>query len=184
MEPQPALFLDRDGVINRRTPGDYVKNPSGFIPEPRAFEAIRLLNSHFRPIVVVTNQAGIGKGVMTETELAAVHAHLLELSAAAGAHIDALYHCPHRPDAGCPCRKPAPGMAFQARADFPEIEFSRAWMVGDSASDMEFGHSLGMKTVLITGKMEETALLKTMQIDYRFASLRDFAGFVEKASNW
>lgn len=174
---EPALFLDRDGVLNLRPPGDYVKSPDEFTPAPGAAEAVALLSARFARIVVVTNQAGIGKGLMTEADLEAVHAVLLDIVARAGGRIDAVYHCPHRPDEGCDCRKPAVGMALQARRDFPEIDFGQSWMVGDSASDMAFGQALGMKTVLIAGKYEEADLLAEMDVDYRFDSLLDFAHF-------
>lgn len=177
MKERPTLFLDRDGVINRRTPGDYVKHPDAFLAENGMPEALRLLSELFARIVVVTNQAGIGKGVMQEADLAQVHHKMMEMVQAGGGRIDRVYHCPHRPDAGCDCRKPATGMAFQAKADFPDIDFSHAWIAGDSVADMEFGHALGLKTVLITGKTEEARLLENLPIDYRFDSLLDFALF-------
>ena len=177
MENRLTLFLDRDGVINRRMPGEYVKHPDEFIPGPGMPEAMRLLSGLFGRIVVVTNQAGIGKGVMDEPDLDRVHRKMFEIVQAGGGRIDRVYYCPHRPDAGCDCRKPATGMAFQAKADFPDLDFSRAWIVGDSVADMKFGLALGMKTVLITGKAEEAGLLESMEIDYRFGSLLDFARF-------
>ena len=179
MENNLTLFLDRDGVINRRMPGEYVKYTDEFIPEPGMPEALRLLSGLFGRIVVVTNQAGIGKGVMDESDLDRVHRKMFEIVQAGGGRIDRVYYCPHRPDAGCDCRKPATGMAFQAKADFPDLDFSRAWIVGDSVADMKFGLALGMKTVLITGKAEEAGLLETMEIDYRFGSLLDFARFLD-----
>lgn len=174
----PSLFLDRDGVINVRTVGDYVRHPDMFVPTEGLDEAMRLLAAHFGRIVVVTNQAGIGKGLMTGEDLAAVHGKMFEIVETAGGRIDRAYHCPHAKDAGCPCRKPATGMAWLALADFPDIDFENAWLVGDSASDMEFGRSLGMRTVLITGKKEEATQLATMLVDFRFDSLLAFARFV------
>jgi histidinol-phosphate phosphatase family protein len=174
----PTLFLDRDGVINRRTPGDYVRTPDMFEPAENLAEAMRLLADHFGRIVVVTNQAGIGKGLMTEQDLAIVHRKMFECIGAAGGRIDGVYHCPHTKDAGCPCRKPATGMAWQALADFPDIDFENAWLVGDSASDIRFGQALGMHTVLIAGKTEEEQELAAMKIDFRFDSLFQFARFI------
>ncbi|MCC6460980.1 MAG: HAD family hydrolase [Saprospiraceae bacterium] len=182
MPTLPALFLDRDGVLNERTPGDYVKHPDAFIPTAGVFEALALLNRLFGRIVVVTNQAGVGRGLMTEAQLLAVHQKMLDLTAASGGRIDRAYYCPHRSAAGCGCRKPAPGMALQAQADFPDIDFQQAWMVGDSASDIEFGQRLGMKTALITGKEEETERLAGMAIDLRFDSLLAFARHWERHS--
>ncbi|TNE66198.1 MAG: HAD family hydrolase [Bacteroidetes bacterium] len=180
MEKKPSLFLDRDGVINRRIPGSYIADPADFVPEPGALEALKHLNNHFGHIVVVTNQAGIGKGLMTEVDLGAVHQKMRALVAAAGGRIDKIYFCPHRPEAGCACRKPGTGMAEQAKADFPDIDFARSWIVGDSASDMRLGQALGMKTVLIAGKFEEAEKLAALEVDHRFDSLLDFAIHLER----
>ena len=177
MEKRPVLFLDRDGVINRRTPGDYVKHPREFVPETGALEALALLRGSAHRILVVTNQAGVGKGLMTASDLERVHQEMLRLAAAAGGRIDGVYFCPHAPVDGCDCRKPNPGMALQARQDFPDIDFAQSWMVGDSATDIQFGHNLGMTTVLITGKEDDAEVLKSLSIDYQFDSLLDFARF-------
>lgn len=173
-----SLFLDRDGVINLRTPGDYVKTPNEFQPSEGLKEALQLLSQKFGRILVVTNQAGIGKGLMTEMELHAVHQKLHQIANDAGIHIDRIYYCPHCPDANCTCRKPATGMAWMALADFPDIDFEDAWMVGDSVSDMEFAHTLGIHPVLIRGKVEEIAALAKMKIDFQFDSLLEFARWI------
>ncbi len=170
----PTLFLDRDGVINVRTPGDYVKTAAEWIPVPGLEEAMLQLSVLFGRIVVVTNQAGIGKGLMTEAELADVHRKMTGIIQQAGARLDAIYHCPHRSDAGCDCRKPGTGMALRAKVDFPDIDFANSWIVGDSISDMELGLRLGMKTVLIHGKQEESERLAGLPLDFRFDSLLDF----------
>jgi len=172
-----TLFLDRDGVVNVRMPNDYVKTPDAWLPAPGLEEALRLLATDFQRIIVVTNQAGIGKGLMTEADLAAVHTKMFALATAAGGRVDGVYHCPHRSDAGCSCRKPATGMAWLSLVDFPDIDFSQAWMVGDSAADMVFGQALGMRTVLIAGKAEEAMELARLPLDFRFDSLLDFARF-------
>lgn len=178
MKDLPTLFLDRDGVLNVRTPGDYVKTPDEWIPVPGLEEAMRQLSLRFGRIFVVTNQAGIGRGLMTEADLAAVHRKMTEIIAPSGAHIDAIYHCPHRSDAGCDCRKPGTGMALRAKVVFPDVDFTHSWMVGDSVADMEMAFRLGMRSVLIAGKMEESEQLAAMPVDFRFASLLDFAHFI------
>ena len=175
MKQLPTLFLDRDGVLNVRTPDDYVKTPAEWIPESGLEDAMRRLSEVFGRIVVVTNQAGIGKGLMTEADLAAVHRKMLDTIEPAGGRIDAVYYCPHRRDEGCDCRKPATGMALRAKVDFPDIDFTNSWIAGDSISDMELGFRLGMRTVLIHGKSEEAEQLAGMPVDYRFDSLADFA---------
>lgn len=173
-----TLFLDRDGVINVRTPGDYVKTPGEFQPTEGLGEAMRLLSGKFGRILVFTNQAGIGKGLMTAFDLHAVHHKMHTFVEAAGGRIDRAYHCPHRFEEGCTCRKPATGMAWKALADFPEIDLEDAWMVGDSVSDMEFAQKLGIRSVLIRGKLEELAALSKMKTDHQFDSLLEFARWI------
>lgn len=173
-----TLFLDRDGVINVRTPGDYIKTPDEFLPTEGLEEAMRLLAQKFGRIVVVTNQAGIGKGIMSELELHAVHLKMHQIVQAAGGRIDRAYHCPHRADAGCTCRKPATGMAWLALADFPDMDFEDAWMVGDSPSDMEFARSLGINSALIRGKIEDLAVLSRMNLPHQFDNLLEFARWI------
>ncbi len=169
-----TLFLDRDGVINQRVPGNYIRRTEDFIFLKNVPEAIAQLSNIFDKIFVVTNQAGVGKSLMNETQLAGIHLFMEMKIRETGGRIDGIYFCPHRPDENCNCRKPAPGMAFQAKKDFPEIDFSNAWMVGDSAADILFGKNSGMKTAQIFGKMEEEKILSEMAIDWRGESLWDF----------
>jgi histidinol-phosphate phosphatase family protein len=176
----PALFLDRDGVINRRLPGEYVQTPETFFPVEGLGEAIRLLSTVFHPIVVVTNQQGIGKGLMGEVELANVHYKMHQLVTAAGGHIDRVYHCPHLREAACACRKPATGMAWMALQDFPDMVFDDSWMVGDSASDMLFAERLGLRKVLIRGNLDELDALAKVKVDFAFDSLLEFAVFMTR----
>lgn len=178
MAALPTLFLDRDGVLNIRPAGDYVRAPEAFIPSEGTTEAMRRLAGLFGRIIVVTNQAGIGKGLMTETDLASIHRKMQTIIFSEGGRIDRIYHCPHTKEANCRCRKPATGMAWLALADFPDIDFEDAWIVGDSVSDMQFGQSLGMRTVLIHGKTEEADSLAAMRLDFRFDSLLHFARYV------
>lgn len=173
-----TLFLDRDGVINQRMPGDYVKSPEEFLPTEGLSEAMRLLADRFDLIFVVTNQQGIGKGLMGEMELANVHQKMLQIATAEGGRIDKIYHCPHRSDAGCACRKPATGMAWLAFQDFPEMDLNDVWMVGDSVADMEFARRLNMRKVLIRGKLEELEQLTKTEVDFAFDSLLEFARFL------
>jgi histidinol-phosphate phosphatase family protein len=172
-----ALFLDRDGVINRRLPGDYVRHPDALVFEDRALPALRILSGLFHPIAVLTNQAGINKGLMTSGDVDAVHRKMVAEVTRFGGRIDGVYYCPHRPEEGCNCRKPAAGMAYQAHRDFPQIVFARAWMVGDSLSDMQLGATLGMRTALIAGKEEDVAALSAFPVTGRFGSLWEFAQY-------
>lgn len=145
-----TLFLDRDGVINERIPNDYVRTPDQFNFIEGSPKAIARLSNIFGITVVVTNQQGIGKGLMTETDLSTIHTKMVEKIESEKGTIHKIYHCPHLAKNHPDCRKPNSGMAFQAKKDFPQINFKQSFMVGDSISDMEFGHRLGMTTVYIT----------------------------------
>jgi D-glycero-D-manno-heptose 1,7-bisphosphate phosphatase len=144
-----TLFLDRDGVINLRLQDDYVKRWDEFVFLDGAIEAIVALSRQFARVVVVTNQQGVGKGLMREDDLKMIHAKMVEAIAHAGGKIDRVYYCTALAQEDAPCRKPNPGMAQQAKHDFPEINFRKSLMVGDSLSDILFGKNLGMTTVLI-----------------------------------
>lgn len=145
-----TLFLDRDGVINVRLVDDYVKSPDEFSFTDGTLRALSLLSDLFGRIIIVTNQRGIARGLMTEDDLASVHSSMMREISAAGGRIDAIYHCPHDTSAACLCRKPAIGMALRAKESFPEIDFSKSIMVGDSRSDMSFGENAGMKCVYVS----------------------------------
>lgn len=149
-----TLFLDRDGVINVRKIGEYVRNWSEFIYLPQSDKAIVEFSKIFQRVIVVTNQQGIGKNLMTENDLTAIHEALKADIAQKGGKIDAIYHCPHLASVRCACRKPETGMALQAQQDFPEIDFNYAIMVGDSLTDLQMGQQLNMQNVLILGKGE------------------------------
>jgi histidinol-phosphate phosphatase family protein len=144
-----TLFLDRDGVINRRIVGGYVQYPEEFVFLPGVPESIAVFSVLFGRIIVVTNQQGIGKGLMNEKQLETVHRKMLKEVEQAGGRIDAVLHCPDLAGAGATCRKPSPFLALEAQTRFPEIDFRRSIMVGDAESDMLFGKNAGMYTVWV-----------------------------------
>ncbi len=164
-----SLFLDRDGVINEKLENDYVKCWDEFIFKNRSLEAIAGLGETFGRIIVVTNQRGVGLGLMTEEALKKIHDNMLEEVSKVSGRIDKIYYCTGVDD-NSECRKPNIGMGLKAKSDFPEIEFSKSIMVGDSISDMEFGKNLGMKTVFI-GDMSEHEEIDCL---LNFNSLIDF----------
>ena len=130
-----TVIVDRDGVLNRKPPrAQYVRSWNEFEWLPGALHALQLLHASGYRIVVVSNQAGIARGAMTETDLAAVHRTMSEEVAEAGGRIEAIYYCPHDWDAGCECRKPSPGMLFQAQRDL-NLDLSRTFFVGDDERD-------------------------------------------------
>ncbi len=146
-----CVFLDRDGVINRPPPDEgYVTACSELEVLPGVPEAIRQLNQAGIKVIVVTNQRGISLGLYTHEELARIHSHLQERLGEAGAHLDAIYYCPHDRDCQV-CRKPAIGLFRQAFSEFPGIAPDGSIMVGDSRKDMQAGRSAGMGTIMIAG---------------------------------
>ena len=163
-----SLFLDRDGVLNERIVGDYVRKPSQFRWLPGALPALKLLIPAFAKTCIVTNQQGVGKGLMTQEDLDVVHGKLRQQLRFENIDVDAVYACTALAETNARCRKPNIGMAEQAQAEFPEIDLARSIMVGDSPSDIAFGRNAGMQTVLIGERDEEPA-------DARFDNLYDFA---------
>jgi histidinol-phosphate phosphatase family protein len=157
-----TLFLDRDGVINRRIVGGYVAHPDEFEFLPGVLSAIKFFNKKFGRVCVVTNQQGVGKGLMDVVQLELVHQYLVEKVSEVGGWIDGIYFCTDLASKPDNCRKPNINMAIQAKNDFPEIDFSRCIMVGDSTSDMAFGRNAGMKTIFIsTEPFPDTVLCDT-----------------------
>lgn len=146
-----AVYLDRDGVLNVEL-FDYVTRPEDLAIIAGAPEAVRRLNEAGLPVVVVTNQSGVGKGLYSAAALDAVMAKLVAEFALAGARFDALHHCPHRAEDGCECRKPLPGMLRRAAADLG-FDPARAVLVGDTARDLQAAAAVGATKVLVrTGK--------------------------------
>ena len=144
-----ALFLDRDGVINRKIDGDYVRNLSQLELLPSAVDAIVRLGKRFKYVIIVTNQQGIGKGLVSDADVAEIHGYIIEQVQKAGGRIDCIYCCPSLETANDPNRKPDTGMGLQAKRDFPDIDFSRSLMIGDSVSDMLFAENLGIQRIFI-----------------------------------
>jgi D-glycero-D-manno-heptose 1,7-bisphosphate phosphatase len=150
-----TLFLDRDGVINRRIIGRYVTRWEEFEFLHGVLEASKILARAFGRIVVVSNQQGIGKGIMTEVDLDKIHSSMVRQIEGARGRIDLVLFSPHLKEEGSRMRKPDIGMALEAKRKFPEIDFGKSVMAGDSGSDMMFGRNAGMKTILINNDSEE-----------------------------
>lgn len=177
ISPDWTLFLDRDGVINQRLPEDYVKSWEEFRFLPGVLEAMGRLSNLFGRIFIVTNQAGIEKGVLTHEGLETVHRQMMEYIQYHGGRVDEIYYCPYKADLDPFCRKPNPGMALEAQRDFPDVEFRRSLMVGDSDSDMAFGNRLGMKTILVGDKPDNGFAYNNSLPDCKMASLADVAAY-------
>lgn len=144
-----TLFLDRDGVINKKIENDYVLDWAQFEFLPGVYKAFKAFTQIFGKIIVVTNQQGVGKGLMTETKLKNIHSNMIAEIKKHGGRIDSVYFAPYVKESNHVERKPNVGMALKAKKDFPEIDFKKSIMVGDSQSDMEFGHKLGMVKAFI-----------------------------------
>lgn len=147
-----AVFLDRDGVITEvnSTRVHYVNKPEDVYLLPGAAEAIAGLREAGYAVYIVTNQGGIGLRYMSRKDLAEIHSRLEALLAEKGSAVDDIVFCPHRPDAGCPCRKPKPGMILELAKRY-DIDLKKSYMVGDRDSDIQAGAAAGTQTVRISG---------------------------------
>lgn len=174
-----TLFMDRDGIINRLIVNGYVTKVEDFEFQPGSLKAIRMLKDYFQHIIIVTNQQGIGKGLMTEDDLMKIHGYMLSNIESSGGYVDAVYFCPELEAKKNECRKPRKGMALQAKKDFPNIDFSKSIMVGDSITDAGFGKNIGAVNVLASDQYEDTNV--PLVFDYQFNSLLDFAMELSKA---
>lgn len=149
IDHQWTLFLDRDGVINRRIPEVYISEIDEFEFLPGVLSSLAQYSKIFSHIIVVTNQQGVGKGIITTEQLTRIHNHMLREVAEAGGCIDSVYYCGDLAGQNNNCRKPSPILARRAQEDYPDIVYSKSIVVGDAISDVAFGQNLGMKTVLV-----------------------------------
>jgi D-glycero-alpha-D-manno-heptose 1-phosphate guanylyltransferase len=168
-----TLFLDRDGVINEEKLGEYVLHWDEFIFSKGVLEVFKKLSDVFGRVIVVSNQRGVGKGLMTEAALQSIHFEMKREVEIVNGKIDRIYYCTEKDDK-CFNRKPNPGMALQALKDFPDIDWSRSIMVGNKPSDMKFGRSAGMFTVFVKTTNPDQPFPHP-DIDLAFPSLFDFA---------
>lgn len=164
-----TLFLDRDGVINVRLVDDYVKNINEFEFLPGVLEAFKIFAKTFGKIIIVSNQQGVGKGLMTMEDVEKVHDFMKKEIVSQQGRVDAIFVCPQLKSDPDNFRKPRPKMAYMAQHDFPEIDLEKSIMVGDMNSDIEFGKNSGMFTVLVG---DEPVKIKP---DAKYDSLFDFA---------
>ena len=147
MAKQRLVVLDRDGVINADS-DDYIKSPEEWQPLPGSLEAIATLCANGFTVVVVTNQSGVGRELLDQATLQAIHAKMLAAVEAAGGAVDNIYVCPHHPDAGCDCRKPKPGMLEQIERDYA-CSLRGVPAVGDSTRDLAAAEQMGARPILV-----------------------------------
>ena len=165
LQPKKVIFLDRDGVINKKAPkADYVKAWDEFEFLSGAIEAIKLLAKHDYKIFIITNQAGIARGAMTEQDLKKIHENLENELEKHNVKIEGIYYCPHGWDDGCECRKPKPGMFFQAAIDH-DLDLSKSIFIGDDERDLQAGNAAGCRTILVDSELSLLKVVKEKIID-------------------
>ena len=183
-----GIFLDRDGTINEEA--DYLTSPDGIRLISGSADAIRDANNLGLKVIVITNQSGIARGLLTEQQLSEVHNSLVAKLRDRGAHIDAIYYCPHHPEFGpaqyrmeCDCRKPNTGMLDRAVKEF-NIDLKKSFIIGDKMTDMQTGNNAGTTTVLVLtgyGKQElELCHQHHARIDYVAENLLDAMRYVKR----
>ena len=177
--PTPAVFLDRDGVINRNR-DDYVKTWDEFEFLPEAVHAIRILSSLDYPIIVISNQSPIGRGILSQSTLDDINEKMIDQIMRSGGRIDSAFYCPHRPDEYCACRKPQPGLLIRAAEKF-SLDLGSSYLVGDKDSDIYAALAVGCYPILVkTGQgIEHLAKLKE-QNEHRF----HVVGNLAQAADW
>lgn len=177
LKPDWSLFLDRDGVINVRPIGDYVKSIEDFSFIEGVIESLALLSTHFRYIFVVTNQQGVGKKLMSSKQLDDIHQYMIDTIQQKGGRISWIYTCTELEMKTPNCRKPSISMAIQAKSDFPEVDFTKSIMIGDSDSDIEFGFKAGMYTALVGDQSTNT------KPDMTCSNLKEFTQLILETFN-
>ena len=170
------VFLDRDGVINRRLDNDYVKSWSEFEFLPGVFEALQILNNSGYSLILVSNQAGVAKGLMSITDLRSIDTQMKQELIEHDVYLLNSYYCRHRDEDGCLCRKPQSGLFFQACDDY-NLDLHNAWIVGDSECDIQAGHETGCRGILLTPSPVKTSA------DYSVTSLLEATQLIVKLTS-
>jgi len=168
-----TVFIDRDGVVNQEKKEDYILNREEFHFYDAVEKAFQQLGNKFGKVIIVSNQRGVGRGLMSEADLRDIHFGMQAAIEAAGGRVDKIYYCTNT-DNKHPDRKPNPGMAFHAKREFPGIDLSRSVMIGNKPSDMLFARNAGMYSVFVASTNPDVPFPHP-DIDLRFPSLPDFA---------
>lgn len=173
-----TLFLDRDGTINKRLPGDYIRSWHQFDFLPQVMDAMQIFTKFFKYIFVVTNQQGIGKELMTHEELHQLHERMLEEFNMNFIFVDEIYYCPDLDAYDSINRKPNPGMALRAQQEYAHVNFKKSIMIGDTQSDMLFGKKLDMKTIWINNHEADLTPPSEKIVDLEVSSMYDLAMYL------
>ena len=172
-----AIFLDRDGVICKNR-SDHVKNWQEFEFLPQAKESLAALAKLGLPIIIVTNQAVVGRGIVTDAVIQDIHQRMVAEVAKCGGRIDSIYYSPHRPEDNSSFRKPGSGMLLQAAQEM-EINLAESYMVGDAMTDLQAGQAVGCQTFLVlTGRGRQQLLPALRAVGCNFTLTQNLAGAV------
>ena len=171
-----AIFLDRDGVINKEV--NYLSDPKNFEVIEGSIKALKILKQKKFLLIIITNQAGIARGLFSEETLKAIHHKMIKILEQDNIKLDDIFYCPHHPEftGPCDCRKPKPGMILEAQSKH-NIDLTKSYMVGDTLNDIQTGRSAGCRTVLVLtgyGK-EEQKKIGAIVPDMIFQNLKEFA---------
>ena len=179
--PIKAVFLDRDGTVIHEKPGTYLSDPDKVKPYRSAKAAFALLKKNGFKFFIVSNQSGIGRGYFTEKEVNKVHERMLKLLKPAA--IEEIVFCPHSPEQNCNCRKPKPALGLKLIKKY-NIDPKQSYMIGDKKADVEFGHALGFKSILVTTANGKNHLKKYPNLapEKVASNLLNAARFIAKSS--
>jgi len=179
MAGKPAVFVDRDGTICFDK--HYLADPAGLDLIPTVVEGLRKLTKAGVPIIIVTNQSGVARGYFTDETLSRIHARLIEILHKQGVRILDIFYCPHMPDAGCDCRKPAPGLLLRASKKHG-IDLSKSYVIGDRMMDVELAHRVEAKGVLVSEPGDQYDIEKEIKASKEKPDFR--ADTFSEAADW
>ncbi len=170
--PKPAVFLDRDGVINRDRP-DYVKSWGEFAFLPGVLDAFRVLASEPYQVVIISNQSCVGRGLVSRETVDEINNLMTEAVRGSGGRIDSVYYCPHSPEESCPCRKPKPGLIRRAAREL-DIDLTASWLIGDDLRDLEAAEAAGVRPILVrTGHGRDLPEARLARVSFPFDVFED-----------
>ncbi|MCS6825265.1 MAG: D-glycero-beta-D-manno-heptose 1,7-bisphosphate 7-phosphatase [Caldilinea sp.] len=180
--PVEAVFLDRDGTLNVER-ADYVKSIEELVLLPGVLDALARLATFDLPLILITNQSAIGRGIVSHRRVERIHHHLRSLVHAAQGRIDAIYLCPHPPDAGCDCRKPKPGL-LQAAANDWQLDLARCAFIGDSMADLGAARTAGCQPILVRTGRQAQQLDELAHRDPTVVLVNDLSAAVDWLEQW
>lgn len=176
---KPAIFFDRDGVINRDVSGEYITDKSDVRIYKTALDGIRKIDTNKYHLIIITNQSAINRGYITLEKAIDINNHIVGLLKQNAININAIYFCPHRPDENCSCRKPMPGLVYEAQKDY-NIVLKESFMIGDKRTDMLMAEKLGIKKIMVkTGQYRSESLkYKNLNYDFILSNLKSLKKYV------